>query len=156
MTYSKTCVNGHSQKYHYIVFKTNYRLMKVKTFIKLPFVLSIFEWPFNTGLTVQLIISDSWCQIRWNISIVYKGLYHFRSQTTYDMNVDASFSILRYHVLLIIEYTMGNLNLYGRKLIGLPEFRKSVLKSSITTYFQIAFLGPMSLYRATFTCYILN
>ena len=54
-----------------LVFKTNYRLMQVKsiteclrehyaillTFIKLPFViktfvLSIFEWPFHTGFTV--------------------------------------------------------------------------------------------------------
>ena len=52
-----------------ILFKTNYRLMQVKsviecsvsailsTFIKLPivikiFVLSIFEWPFYTGFTV--------------------------------------------------------------------------------------------------------
>ena len=72
--YSKSCVNGHSQKYHKLGFKTNYRLMQVKsiaessplehsaillTFIKLPFVvkffvLSIFEWPFYTGFTVYV------------------------------------------------------------------------------------------------------
>ena len=58
--------NGHSQKDRKLDFKTNYRLMQVKsiaehsallsTFIKLPFVikilvLSIFEWPFYTGFT---------------------------------------------------------------------------------------------------------
>ena len=52
-----------------LFFKTNYRLMQVKsnaehsaillTFIKLPFVigifvLSIFEWPFYTGFTVPV------------------------------------------------------------------------------------------------------
>ena len=61
--------NGHSQKDQKLVFKTNYRLMQVKsiaecyplepyailsTFIKLSivikiFILSIFEWPFDTG-----------------------------------------------------------------------------------------------------------
>ena len=66
--------NGHSQKDQKLVFKTNYRLMQVKsiaecskgghsailsTFIKLPFVikifvLSIFEWPFYTGFTVYI------------------------------------------------------------------------------------------------------
>ena len=64
--YSKTCVNGHSQKDQKLVFKTNYHLMQVQgehsailsTFIKLPFViktfvLSIFEWPFITGFTVH-------------------------------------------------------------------------------------------------------
>ena len=59
--YSKTATLKKDQK---IVFKTNYRLMQVKsicrillTFIKLRFVikifvLSIFEWPFYTGFTV--------------------------------------------------------------------------------------------------------
>ena len=66
--------NGHSQKDQKMVFKTDYRLMQVKsiaecsegrehfailsTFIKLPvvikiFALSIFEWPFYTGFTVS-------------------------------------------------------------------------------------------------------
>ena len=45
-----------------MVFKTNYRLMQVKsifsTFIKLSFVIKIFvlftfEWPLKTGITVQ-------------------------------------------------------------------------------------------------------
>ena len=78
----KPVKNGHSQKDNKMVFKTNYRLMLVKsiaecskgsmqnapkgafcnalllTFIKLPvviktFVLSIFEWPFYTGFTVR-------------------------------------------------------------------------------------------------------
>ena len=31
MSYSKTCVEGHSQKDHNLVFKTNYRLMQVKS-----------------------------------------------------------------------------------------------------------------------------
>ena len=68
----KPVLNGHSQKYQKLVFKTNYPLMQVKsiaecskgafsaifsTFIKLPFVikifvLSIFEWPFYTGFTI--------------------------------------------------------------------------------------------------------
>ena len=75
MTYSKTCVNSHSQKDRKLVFKTNYHLIKVKsiaecskghsatflTFIKLPFVtkiyvLSIFEWPFYAGFTVTCLI----------------------------------------------------------------------------------------------------
>ena len=57
-------LNGHSKKEQNLFFKTNYRLMQVKsiailsTFIKLPFVikiflLSIFEWPFYTGFTVS-------------------------------------------------------------------------------------------------------
>ena len=70
--YSKTCVERPLSKRPKIVFKTNYRLMQVKsigecskgehsailsTFIKLSFVikicvLSIFEWPFYTGFTV--------------------------------------------------------------------------------------------------------
>ena len=70
----KPVLNGHSQKDGKLVFKTNYRLMKVKsiakclehskilsTFIKLPFVmkifvLSIFEGPFYTGFTVETIL----------------------------------------------------------------------------------------------------
>ena len=66
--YSKTCVKRPLSKDQKLVFKTNYRLMQVKsiavehsailsTFIKLPivmkiFLLSIFEWPFYTGFTV--------------------------------------------------------------------------------------------------------
>ena len=58
-----------------MVFKTNYRLMQVKsiaecqsaillTFIKLPFVikicvLSIFEWLFYTGFTVSHEIANA-------------------------------------------------------------------------------------------------
>ena len=88
---------------------------------KLPFcpkiiVLSIFEGPFYTGFTVELIISDSCRQIRWNISLVYKGLYaqsfsKSNMRPTYDMNVDASFRYFEipqrlFQVLLIIAYTM--------------------------------------------------
>ena len=73
-TYSNTCVKRPSQKDRKLVFKSNYRLMQVKsiaecyngehsailsTFIKLPFViktfvLSIFERQFYTGITVLL------------------------------------------------------------------------------------------------------
>ena len=69
MDYSKTCINGHSQKDTKLIFKTDYRLMKVEsklmqnahlagqkycrmlqgehsaillTFIKLPFVIKTF------------------------------------------------------------------------------------------------------------------
>ena len=50
--------NGHSQNDRKLVIKTNYRLMQVKIFVKLPFVIkifvmSIFEWPFYTGFTVN-------------------------------------------------------------------------------------------------------
>ena len=60
----KPALNGLSQKERKLIFKTNFRLMQVKsmaecsairsTFIKLPFVikvlvLSIFEWQFYTG-----------------------------------------------------------------------------------------------------------
>ena len=59
----KPVYNGHSQKDQKLVFTTNYRLMQgehsaiLSTFIKLPFdikifVLSIFEWPLNTGFNV--------------------------------------------------------------------------------------------------------
>ena len=78
--YSKTCVKRPLSK-RYIFFKTDYRLMQVKsiaecskgehsailsTFIKLPFVintfvltfvLSIFKWPFYTGFTVLMYLS---------------------------------------------------------------------------------------------------
>ena len=74
--YSKTCLKQPLKKDQKLVFKTDYRLMQVKsiapwskvllhgehfaillTFIKLPsvfmsFVLSIFEWPLKTGFTV--------------------------------------------------------------------------------------------------------
>ena len=66
------CKTNHSQKDQKLVFKTNYRLMQVKSIaeyskgsilqyfrpsLKLPFVinifvLSIFERPFYTGFTV--------------------------------------------------------------------------------------------------------
>ena len=71
LKYSKTCVKQPFSKRLKLVFKTNFRLMQVKsiaecskhsailsTFIKLPFVikifvLPIFEWPFYTGFTIQ-------------------------------------------------------------------------------------------------------
>ena len=79
-----------------MVFKTNYRLMQVKsiaewehsaillTFIKLPFVIkvfvmSIFEWPFYTGFTVfcyKIDISD-FCFMHILHQIEYK--MHFCS-----------------------------------------------------------------------------
>ena len=71
VNYSKICLKRPLKKKTKMVFKTDYRLMKVKsiaecskehsailsTFIKLPFVikicvLSIFEWPLKTGFTV--------------------------------------------------------------------------------------------------------
>ena len=72
----KPAKNGHFQKDQKLVFKTNYRFNNagqkycrmlqgehsviLSTFIKLPFVikifvLSIFEWPLETGFTVQSI-----------------------------------------------------------------------------------------------------
>ena len=71
--YCKICVKR-SQKDLKLVSKTNYSLMQVKsrehsailwTFIKLPFVLkifvlSIFEWPFYTGFTVD----KKYCQYK--------------------------------------------------------------------------------------------
>ena len=69
----KPVLSGHSKRRQKLFFKTNYRLMQVKsiaecskgrehsailsTFIKLPFViesfvLSIFEWLLKTGFTV--------------------------------------------------------------------------------------------------------
>ena len=66
----KHVYNSHSQKDWKLVFKTNYRLIQVKsiaecsailsTFIRLLFaikifVLSIFEWLFYTGFTVDMI-----------------------------------------------------------------------------------------------------
>ena len=64
-------LNGHFEKDDQkLGFKTDYRLMQVKsirehsavlsTFIKLPFVikifvLSIFEWPLRTGFTVKYL-----------------------------------------------------------------------------------------------------
>ena len=61
--------NGPSQKGEKLFFKTNNRLMQIKsiaillTFMKLPivikiFVLSIFEWPLKTGFTVIKIVFD--------------------------------------------------------------------------------------------------
>ena len=60
----KPVLNGLSQNDQKLFFKTDYRLMQVKSisaifsaFIKLPFVikifvLSTFEWPLKTGFTV--------------------------------------------------------------------------------------------------------
>ena len=68
----KPALSGHSKRRQNCFFKTDYRLIQVKsiaefskgehsailsTFIKLPFaiktfVLSIFEWPFKTWFTV--------------------------------------------------------------------------------------------------------
>ena len=65
-----------------LVFKTNYRLMQVKsiaecskaTFIKLPivikiFVLSTFEWPFYIGFTVKHNIGN---RVQTHSSIWFK------------------------------------------------------------------------------------
>ena len=70
--YSKTSVDGHSQKDKKMFFKTDYHALNAgqkycrmlqrehsaipSTFIKLPvviktFVLVIFDWPFYTGFT---------------------------------------------------------------------------------------------------------
>ena len=71
----KPVLSGHPKKDQKLVFKTDYRLMQVKsiaecskrehsailsTCIKLPsvfktFVLSILEWPLKTGLTVTIL-----------------------------------------------------------------------------------------------------
>ena len=68
----KPVLSCHSQKHQKWVFKTNYRLMQVKSIAKCykgsilqyfrpalsnhmalrPFVLSIFGWPLKTGFTV--------------------------------------------------------------------------------------------------------
>ena len=64
-TYSKPCLKRPLFKDQKLVFKTNDRLMQVKsasailsTFITLLFVirifaLSVFEWPLKTGFTVK-------------------------------------------------------------------------------------------------------
>ena len=71
----KPVLSSHSNRRPKLVFKPSYRLMQVKvlqnaprehsaklsTFIKLPFVfksfvLSIFEWPLETGFTVYRIM----------------------------------------------------------------------------------------------------
>ena len=74
----KPVLSGHSQKDQKLVFKTDYRLMQVKsiakcskgsisaillTFIKLPFsiktfVFSILEWLLKTGFTVKPVLSS--------------------------------------------------------------------------------------------------
>ena len=72
-TCSKTCTKRPLTKRQTMVLKTNYRLMQFKsiaesailsTFIMLPvvvkiIVLFIFEWPFNTGLTVDKKLKTS-------------------------------------------------------------------------------------------------
>ena len=68
MTFTANPVlSGHAKRRQKCFFKTAYHLMQVKiiaewehsailsTFIKLSFVLSIFEWPLKTGFTVCLI-----------------------------------------------------------------------------------------------------
>ena len=68
--YSKTCVKRPLSKRPKMVFKTDYRCMQVKSmgafcntvdFHKatscLIFVLSIFEWPFYTGVTCGIVSS---------------------------------------------------------------------------------------------------
>ena len=54
--YSKTCLERPlKKKTKQLVFKTDYRLMRVKSIAgwsKRAFVLSIFEWPLKTGFTV--------------------------------------------------------------------------------------------------------
>ena len=92
LVYSKTCVKGPLSKWPKMVFKTNNHLMKVKriaecspfehsaillTFIKLPFVikifvLSIFEWLFYTGFTVQLFFFK---QRDNNFILIYVSIY---------------------------------------------------------------------------------
>ena len=70
MINSKSCVKRTLSKRPKVVLKINYHLMQAKrehsailsTFIKLLFaikifVLSIFEWPFYTGLTVFLSLN---------------------------------------------------------------------------------------------------
>ena len=71
----KAVLSGHSKRRPKLVFKTDYRLMQVKSiaecehsailsiFIELPivikiFVLSIFECPLETGFTVRLCRQD--------------------------------------------------------------------------------------------------
>ena len=84
----KPVLSGHSKEDQKLVFKNDYHLIQVKniaecskrehsailsTFIKLPFVfktfvLSIFEWPLKTGLTV---LYPNLCLMR----CVIKGLH---------------------------------------------------------------------------------
>ena len=66
----KTCLSGRSKRRPKLIFKTDYRLMRVtslaecsailSTFIKVTFVikivLSIFEWPLKTGFAVLSIL----------------------------------------------------------------------------------------------------
>ena len=100
--------NGHSQKVHKLVFKTDYRLMQVEsiaecskgehsaillTFIKLLFVikifvLSIFEWPFfytlgaislGTQLWIKLATSLNW--IHFLAPNVWFSVYKYIKQS---------------------------------------------------------------------------
>ena len=86
MNYSKTRLKRPPKRRPKLVFKTDYRLMQVKsiasaillTFIKLPFsfkafVLSIFEWPLKTGFTVFKIFKKTctcFCVRLRNVSLV--------------------------------------------------------------------------------------
>ena len=88
LMYSKTCVNGHSQRDRKLVFKTSYRLLQVKVLqnaptgaycIELPFVIKIFvlfcflQWPFYTVFIVLLSVlsfllqSPHWGRESWLI-----------------------------------------------------------------------------------------
>ena len=82
MNYSKTCVNGHSQKDKKIGFQDHLSLNGgqgehsaiLLTFIKLPFVIKIFvfsilEWSFYTGFTVKCNIAIIGCPHAINILI---------------------------------------------------------------------------------------
>ena len=80
----KPVFSGHSKKRPKLIFKTDYRLMQVKsiaecskrehsailsTFIKPPFVikifvLHIFEWPLKTGFTIFHGPRSVWQQMR--------------------------------------------------------------------------------------------
>ena len=67
----KPVYNGHSKKDQNLFFKTNYRLMQVKS-VKLPFVskifvLSIFNWLFYIGFTVLLLFFfQTTSRIHWS------------------------------------------------------------------------------------------
>ena len=73
MVYNKTCVKRLPSNDLKLIFNTNYRLVQVKSIVEwilfslitLPFVikifiLSIFEWLFNTGSTEHTILQ---CEI---------------------------------------------------------------------------------------------
>ena len=57
--YSKTCVNGHSQKDRQLVFKTNYHLMQVKSIAECPKG-SILQY-FRPSLGYHLSLRSLFC-----------------------------------------------------------------------------------------------